>query len=177
MGWKTFKDHFNILETLEWREDKLLFSSRIYESLAIVDLKTGVVKPHQYHPDFLKDNYPDICKATPEEILALLNAEDKFEASIPVYTYSGSEIIEKFCEKPGWPNYTHDGLLMYANKYSIKKDRIVIAAKAENDAGISLVRSRIEQLKSELEAANAKLIELNANKEKLDKDYPNLNPE
>lgn len=177
MGWKTFKDRFNILETFEWRGEKLLFSNSIYESLAIVDLKTGEVIPHPYHPTFLSDNYPEICQTPAEEILAMFNAEDKFEASIPVYTYSGGDIIEKFCEKPGWPNFTHDGLLMYANRYSIKKDRVVIAAKADNDAGISLITSRIEQLKSELEAANAKLIELNANKEKLDRDYPDLNPE
>ena len=41
-----------------------------------------------------------------------------FDAFIPVFTYEGPNIINRFCEKPGWPNATHEGYMMYDNNRS-----------------------------------------------------------
>lgn len=49
------------------------------------------------------------------QIKNAITVTDTFTASIPVYSYEDGTIIEKLCEKPGSPNLTHDGDLMYDN--------------------------------------------------------------
>lgn len=177
MGWKSFRDRFQIKKhMLEVDGDKLIISSCGTACLAVVLMETGEVHPHPNHPKFLIENYPELVNTPELEILSILQQEDQFENSIPVYTYKGAEIIQKFCEIKGWPNLTHDGLPMYSNLYSLDKNRVVAAAKACNDVGIEMVTNQIERLKKELAESEEKLLEFQDNAEKLNREYPNIEP-
>jgi hypothetical protein len=51
------------------------------------------------------------------ELKRLIDLPDTFGDLIPIYTYKGANVIKKYCEKPGWPNITTDGQLMYENTF------------------------------------------------------------
>ena len=51
------------------------------------------------------------------ELKRLIDLPDTFGELIPVYTYKGANVVKKYCEKPGWPNITTDGQLMYENTF------------------------------------------------------------
>lgn len=47
----------------------------------------------------------------------LIESPDVFSADIPVYYFDGEELKESKCEALGWPNTTHDGVIMHENVF------------------------------------------------------------
>lgn len=111
-------------------------------------------------------------EADPARLRVLMAAPDSFSASLPVYTYSGGEILEKQCEAYGWPNITHDGCLMYENEFFERKADAVRKAKANAQAGCDLVTRRIAECERDLAKWLKELAQEEADLAKLDHDYP-----
>lgn len=170
MGWKTVKERYKIGHTVHVVGDCIWIGSA-YISKIIAIGPDGNVRSRgeqcggisngellRYLTDFDRDT---------EALRLAVQAEDQFSASITVYTYSGSKIIEKLCEVPGWPNVTHDGQIMYDNTHFTDRDKAVECAKSNASAAVSLLidsveadRSRLHRRESQLLDAIADAIEL-----------------
>ena len=157
MGWKSVKEHYQIGHYVTVDRDKGICIGSPYVHDLIVIGFDGVVKkpPARTHNDEL-DRYLREFDADRELLKQLILQEDKFEKSLPVWTYFGSRIVEKFCEEYGWPNVTHDGLMMYDNTFSKYRAVIVRAAYANAKAGHELTGDRVEQARKELEEIEAR---------------------
>lgn len=171
MGWKLFKETFNVLHFVHMSEDKrsVLIGSPYITDLAAVDTTSGAITHSQASPDFIKTYYPSILDADPEYLVRVIAKPDFFARSIPVYTEEGGKIVEKLCEEPGWPNVTHDGCLMYENTYATDKAAIVRRAKSSIQSaikwglkGIADQEKNIEKCRRQIEKDEADLAALNA---------------
>jgi len=152
MGWNAFKKHFGITHIVQIRERQLLIGSPYISDLVSINIDTGIIKkPEPYHDRFLRENYPNVSAAMPSEIKALLDAEDTFAESIPVYTYEGLRISTKYCEEVGYPNVTHDGALMFDNTFLMDIDDVVAWAKSERGYRLENLRESITERSKELD--------------------------
>lgn len=172
MGWKAFKEHFNIEHIVQINEGFVKIGSDYVSELVRISLTSGEVIRSDIFPSFLNKHYPNLITADPKEILDLLNAQDQFNVSIPVYSSQGSEIIEKFCEVPGYPNITHDGCLMYDNVFYQDKNKAIEKAKSNALSEISYLEDSIEDYKQQLSAKIDRLLKKQEDLKKLEKDYP-----
>lgn len=165
MGWKTFKEHFNIEHIVRIEEGKLYIGSPYLPKIVPIDINTGkILRGDDFdHPiEFLKKYYPAIAEASPELIKSLLDQKDVFERGIEVFTfdYQTYDIISKYCEAVGYPNVTHDGCLMYNNEYFEERNQAVERARKSLADSIEQRSRRVEQLKTELLEANTGLEDL-----------------
>ena len=179
MGWKTFKQHFEIghIVTIDREQRVLQIGSPYIHNLVEIDISTGaVVKNGIGARDdyFLRDYYPNIAAATDAERKALIDAADAFDRSIAVFTYDRGDIIEKQCEETGWPNVTHDGQLMYENTFST--DKAWIVARAKRNAALRAERQadHVKRCHEDLAKAQAWLFEAHDAVSKLNTDYPDI---
>lgn len=172
MGWQTLKEHFGIGHHVRIEEGSLKIGSQFVSDLAVIDCLTGVVQSNRVFPTFLSDQYPALLAASSQEILGLLAVPDIFSSSITVFTYDGSSIIEKQCSILGYPNTTHDGCMMFDNKYS--PDKSVVVSWAKNSAFTSIENrtERIARLQNEVAETEADLSFYKAIRFKLETDYP-----
>lgn len=174
MSWKNIKDHYRIGHNVHFREGKLCIGSPYVPDLITISPQGDMAWNRALGPSKNDDlaRYWQEMEADKETLLRLLNSPDTFKKSIPVYTYDGGEILEKFCEKPKWPNVTHDGLLMYDNSFSTDKAKVVEWAKRNTSAGIELITTRLAELRSDITEREARLAEYRADLAKLEADYP-----
>jgi len=151
MGWKAFKNHFKIKHGLTVEKDCINIGSSYVHNLAVINTKTGRVSENQTFNGFLNEHYPELKEASTDKILELLNTTDVFLKSIPVFTYSDNgEILEKLCEKIGYPNVTHDGLIMYENTFSEDKNKIIERARSELEMAIKWAEEALKEAQEEL---------------------------
>lgn len=159
MGWKALKEGFNIQHFVTITEAGICIGSPYIHNIIVVG-KDGVITKRdagRANEDIAR--YQREIDADPARVRQLIEAEDHFERSILVYTYSGSQVLEKYCEETGWPNVTHDGEMMYENMFSTDKAQVVAWAKKDLEAGISIVTrslADVEERKKELEELLAK---------------------
>lgn len=162
MGWKTVKELYKIGHTVHVVGDCIWIGSA-YISKIIAIGPDGNVRSRgeqcggigdgdllRYLTDFDRD---------PEALRLAVEAEDQFSASVTVYTYSGSEIIEKLCEVPGWPNVTHDGQIMYDNTHFTDRDKAVECAKRNASAAVSLIMASVASDRATLVRHESHLLE------------------
>ena len=173
MGWKTLKNHFNIKHNIQVNQCFIHIGSDYVQNLASIHLETGEIIINETFPSFLRKEYPELFSAKPEAILELIQAEDTFTRSIPVYTYTDDNIIEKYCEEVGFPNTTHDGVLMYNNMFSTDKDKVVKWAKRNLEAEIYILEENIQEKEESLKKYKSMLFERKAFQDKLQAEYPN----
>lgn len=157
MGWKTLKQHFNISHTVQLTPTRVLIGSGYVQDLVSIDRDTGAVKEHSTFGGFLAQHYPALASAEPTHILALLAAPDVFAADLPVFTYTGAQIIEKRCEALGWPNVTHDGDLMYENTHFADKASAIARARESAESGLRFCQEAIARKERELATLRADL--------------------
>lgn len=151
MGWKTFKEKFNIEHQVCITERWLCIGSPYIHNLAIIDTETGeIVKGSPAFTDFLSKYYPKIIESTKEERLAAIRVIDSFKSNIPVYTFSGGAIIQRLAESVGYPNVTHDGHLMHDNTYFKTKTEAIDAAISDNSSWLEYNLRSIGEKKAEL---------------------------
>lgn len=172
MGWKNFKKHFGIEHNVQMTADGLCIGSSYVHNLAVVDVATGAIRENQVFSRFLTENYPTLKQATPQEILDVLNEQDTFTKSIPIYTYEDGKIIEKQCEVLGYPNVTHDGLMMYENTFSIDKQTIIDRAKEVMTCNIKHDLRNIQELEQKLASCKDQLAIDEADLLELETNYP-----
>jgi hypothetical protein len=167
MGWKNVKERFNIDYIVAVEDGKILIGTPYIHDIASIDMATGAVSDKKgWH--FIKEHCPDLLFATDAEMLALINEPDTFSQSLPVYTYEGGEILEKQCEEYGWPNITHDGMVMYNNNFFKEKDDAIETAIRNARARIGLFTDMISQRAKEIVDASIKLQKERANLERLE---------
>lgn len=151
MGWKNVKEHYRIGHIVQVVKDRGICIGSGYIHDIIVIGFDGVIKksdPGRANAEISR--YQTEMNADPEKLKELVLSEDHFEKSITVYTYDGGYILEKKCEKLGWPNVTHDGQVMYDNTFSVDKTKVVKWAKREAEARIRRLTDRLCDLVDDL---------------------------
>lgn len=171
MGYKTLKEHYRIGHAVCVTDKGICIGSPYIHDLIIVGLDGAIIKADDGRVNEDLNRYMAEMKAAPEKLREVVQAKDTFEAAIPVYTYDGGNIIEKLCEKPGWPNVTHDGDMMYENTYSTDKRKVVKWAKENAKAGIAWWQLSIDQDKERLSKSESYLKQSQADLAKLEADY------
>lgn len=174
MGWKAFRDAYKITHIVCVTDKGVCIGSPYVHNLVEIDPKSGRIKENETFGRFLEQNYPELAAAGHEEIVALLQAEDVFTSSIPVFTYKGAEIIEKLCEAPAWPNVTHDGDLMHDNQYHTNRDQVIAWAKRNAELEEKHLHNAIERVQDQLSDLQARLTKSQANQERLAADHPTV---
>ncbi|QMI49713.1 hypothetical protein [Burkholderia sp. MBR-1] len=174
MGWKALKEKFGIRHHVHVTSDGICIGSGYVPNLVTIEPCTGKVQENRTFPNFLRENYPSLLDAAPEELVTLIGAGDLFAAAIPVYTYEGGDIIEKQCEEPGWPNVTHDGAMMYENTFSIDKVTVVAWAKRNANLATEHTRDQIAVVERELATLRERLASYEADQVKLEGAYPTI---
>ncbi|QHM90047.1 hypothetical protein [Acetobacter pasteurianus] len=168
MGWKTFKQYFGIKHQVCVRNGRIIIGSPFVSDIASVDMNTGCVSCSQTFPDFLRKNYPSLANADPAEILECILAEDVFEKSVRIYVLEGHDVVEKFCEKPCYPNVTHDGVLIYDRDFfSVDRDVVVRAARAYFDRRCESAAEIIEKRRAEIAEQERSIAEWKIARDKL----------
>ena len=88
----------------------------------------------------------------PELLVELVQTPDAFESSIPVFTYDEDcRVVQKLCERLGWPNVTHDGELMYENMFFVERAKAVEAARRNALAAIQTTERRVQEMELEIQ--------------------------
>jgi len=177
MGYKLLKEHYRIGHSVCVTDKGICIGSPFIHDLIIVGLDGAIIKADDGRVNEDLKRYMAEMKADPAKLREVVQAPDTFEASIPVYTYDGGNILEKLCEKPGWPNTTHDGEMMYENTYSTDKRKVVKWAKENAKAGIELAARRVQEIEADLAKMEALVKESEADLEKLEADYNKSNDE
>lgn len=174
MGWKTLKQHFGIEHIVQVTEKgSICIGSAYIHDLVVIDPKTGKLDENQtFSTGFLRQHYPELLATAPAEIVKLIDAQDVFDASVPVFTYRESEIIEKRCEEPGWPNVTHDGCVMYESAFSTDKVKVIKWAHRKADLRVKYVKEQISRTESDLAALQKQLTHELDVKARLEAVYP-----
>lgn len=158
MGWKRVRDHYRIEHSVSVHGDGICIGSAYIPGLIVI-APNGTVETSALG---LRDN-DDLSRlfselrANPAQLRRLIAEPDTFARDIPVYTYDGATIIEKFCETPGWPNVTHDGEMMYDNAFSTNRDQVVRWARRDAEAAAHLAELRIAEAEKGLALLRSRL--------------------
>jgi hypothetical protein len=161
MGWKAVKDHYRIGHIVQVVEGQIWIGSPYISKIIAIE-RDGRITKRDTSNAALK-RYMKEFEESPERLLELIQQPDTFEASMTVYTYEGGKIVEKQCEKLGWPNCTHDGELMYDNTYSVSREQTVDRAKRNAVAWINNLKSRVAECEEQLSRARADAAEWSEN--------------
>jgi len=168
MGWKALKKHFGIEHHVTVEKDCINIGSGYVHDLVVINTKTGRVVENSTFHSFLTEHYPELKKASAEKVLELINTEDVFLKSLSVYTYNyDGEILEKKCEKFGYPNVTHDGLIMNENTFSKDKSLIIERAKGELEIAVKWAGEAVDNAKKELTKQHEELVSRKSSLQKL----------
>jgi len=150
MGWKAIKEHYRIEHIVEARDGRVIVRSDFVPHLLSIYPDGAITLNDLYADTKEMIRIKSEMDADPALMQRLFAQEDHFERSITVYTYKRSEILEKQCEEFGWPNVTHDGVLMHDNDFSV--DRNVIVEKVRRS-----MKADVEWARKEILAAEKKL--------------------
>lgn len=175
MGWKNVKTHYRIEHIVQVREGNICIGSGYLPEIIVIDAAGNLVKSYDGHNDELS-RYQAEMKADLPKLRALVEAPDSFETSLTVYTYETRKgvLVEKQCETPGYPNVTHDGILMYENTFSTDKAKVVRWAKDYARDGITAHENHIRELQKQIAVQESYLAEEKAALAQLEADYPGV---
>ncbi len=169
MGWKSIKEHYRIEHNVQVNEkDEICIGSGYIHDIIKISKDGTVIKMYKNR------NYSDgwgtneDLKRYQEEILSdtnllkeLVLKEDNFNKSIKVFTYKAGEIIEKHCEKVGYPNCTHDGEMMYENTFTTDYKKAVKWCREDAEAWVKYTKENLENKKHELAKCENRLQKAN----------------
>jgi hypothetical protein len=156
MGWKNLRNHYGIEHIVQVTDGRILIGSAYISDLMVVE-SDGTVSKKFDRGNAALNSLQEKLLAEPEQFRTLMEAPDEFERSIPVYTFDGSKIVEKKCEELGWPNVTHDGLLMYDNVFSPDKETAIKRAFRSARSGIRIFTENVALAEDKLAQQKALL--------------------
>lgn len=84
------------------------------------------------------------------KIKEIIREDDKLDNPIPVYYEKDGHILTAFTDKPGYPNVTSSGILMYENTHFVKIEDAVKHGIAEVAAGVEIYGCRLSEIHNEL---------------------------
>lgn len=174
MGWKAIKEHYRIVHLVLVDDGMICIGSPYIHDLMTITLTGDLVKLPDRTINKDLQRYQDEMLADPDRLRQLAQAADTFDASIPVFTFEGAEILEKRCEALHWPNVTHDGAMMYENTFFADRASAVAAAKRNCAASIKFRRRDIASLRTQLDNATARLDQLGEDARKLGLDIEEI---
>lgn len=172
MGWKTVKEHYQISHIVHVDDDSICIRSNMQPALIVIGADGELKKRYTDSDSEELIRIQDEMDADPAKLLELIQAEDQFDKSVPVYTFDGCEILEKYCEFPGWPRVTHEGELMYPNLYSTDKDKVITWAKRNAERGVEAYSRMLEEARKKVDALESELETQQGNQSKLNELYP-----
>lgn len=153
MGWKTVKEHFGIDSIVSvgipasGEEPSTMYVGGGYlTELVEIDMRTGKAMIKPGFESISTDEYKDLLHATPELLLELINKEDEFERSLPVYSEVHGEVREFYCEALGWPNTTHEGYLMFENTFFPDRKSCLEYVVEDAETCIVFTKRQIQEL-------------------------------
>lgn len=111
MGWKKFKEAYEIHHTVHIEGDQAYISSDFVHGMVRINVNTGEVVEHGGRA-ILGALYPRLLNAPRSEIVRLLAEPDEFTQSIPVFLVEDSLIMELQCEELNAMQVTHDGVVI-----------------------------------------------------------------
>lgn len=175
MGLKSLKEHFRIGHIIARYADKgvCIGSNHIYDLIRVAE--TGEVK---WKNASIASSNADLCRymqemsASSETVARLLAEPDTFSAALPVYTFKDGQVIEEFCENPGWPNLTHAGELMYNNTHFATRALAATNAKNNLSCDIRSVSEQIQESEAKLKEHREYLFTLTKQLTALLESYP-----
>lgn len=167
MGWKNVKDHYRIGHIVQVTDKGICIGSSLCHDLIVIDPYRGTIIQADVARNEDLTRYLAEMRADPDKLRERLDTDDHFDISVTVYTYKGGDIIERQCEKVGWPNVTHDGQVMYDNTFSTDRNQVLQWAINEAEAGVRMGLRRIEELDRDCAKAKKLLHEDSADLAKL----------
>jgi hypothetical protein len=170
MGFKAVKEHYRIAHIVRCHPSGLAIGSGYISDIIVVSPSGKLLERHNRESGDL-GRYQREIEQDPAKFADLFASEDVFARSLPVYTYSGGEILEAFCEEFGYPNLTHDGEIMYENRYSNNIPMVVEWAKVNAALGVRNCKRTIRDLEKRLRSERDRLAKEQADLAKLDEDY------
>ena len=101
--------------------------------------------------------YVEAIQANTQLFEELIQKPDTIQNRIPIFYLADDEatIIETHCEETGWPNTTHEGVLMYENRFFTCRDKAVEYGINNAEAGILFFNRKMEELDRQLKNALA----------------------
>lgn len=151
MGWKTFKERFNIEHIVWTSEDQIHIGSNYITDLASFNLKTGHFNSDTR--DFVSRYYPELMAVDASEILKAIQAVDVFGPSTKVYwfDYNANKIVDDLIEGGlEYPNVTHGGKIYYENEMFTTFRDAVKAAVNDKKKSVEWHTSEIDRLGKEM---------------------------
>jgi hypothetical protein len=175
MGWKSIKEHYRIGHQVRVSDGRIMIGSAYVPDLIRVEMdgRFSWGNLGESDNDDLARYFREM-KEDPAKLKELIDAPDCFEKSLPVFTYKGSEIIEKQCEEYGWPHVTHDGCMQYENLFHRDKMKVVGWAKESARSGIKYGKRNLDEAERRLAEVRQWLAEDEANLSELEKNYPEV---
>ncbi|WP_347990053.1 hypothetical protein [Methylomonas sp. AM2-LC] len=168
MGWKALKEHYKIGHNVHVTKKGICIGSGYINDIIVIDQNGSIIKRYSGSNNEL-NRYQQEMEADLETLRQVIISDDEFnQPSITVYTYNECTIIEKQCEKLGWPNVTHDGVMMYDNTFSTDKDVIIATAKHNANCAIRIFREQIIEKEEDLMRTRKLLLNYLAGLEKLE---------
>lgn len=154
MGWNNVKKAYKIKHNVCVTEHGICIGSGYIHDIIVIGLDGVIKKPYIERSNQDLARYMQEMTSDLAALKRLIESPDVFDQSITVFTYDSEtfDIIEKQCEKLGWPNVTHDGEMMYENTFSADRSVIVETAKRNIAAWIkSLTESRARKAEEMVE--------------------------
>jgi hypothetical protein len=154
MGWKTFKEHFNIEHKVHIDGNKLLIGSDYVQDLAWIDLNTFEANCNSTFSNFLGEHYSNLLTSSTEAIKELIQREDTFEKSLPIFYYDWENkniVTDDFTEAYGYPNVTHKGDLIHDNTHYKDIKELVNYVMKEINYSISSIKEETDRLRKKIE--------------------------
>jgi hypothetical protein len=167
MGWKNVKEHYRIGHIVQVTDQGLCIGSTMCHDLIVIDRYRGVIKKADASLNADLMRYVAEMRADPDKLRELLDADDTFEASIPVWTCNGSEVKQAFCEKFGYPNVTHDGEMMWENTHLATRAEAVQYGIREAEARVKIFTGDVARQEQELSEKRKRLGDAQADLAKL----------
>lgn len=151
MGWKAVKDHYSIKHIVHIVNGNLCIGSRFISQIFVISPSGQFIeggKGSERNEDLAR--YRAEIQADPAKFAELFAQQDTFSQSLPVFVVQDNAVVELQYEDFGFPNVTHCGLLMYANKcFKTRKEALEYAA-SDCERYINHLGRRIESLHKEL---------------------------
>lgn len=168
MGWKNVKEHYRIEHHVQVRDGVIWIGSSYIPDIIKIGQDGQFCKRYEPGHNADLDRYQREMLADMDRLKQLVQTPDTFEKAVTVWTYDGGDIIEKQCEKPGWPNVTHDGQMMYENTFSTDRNSVVKWAIGNAHAWVENAGQWVARVKAEMKQANTDLRNAEAAVEKLE---------
>ena len=131
VGLKRLKKEFNIGHTVLRDGGEICIGSAYVHNLITITgkhIKSSSIVNANSELGVLKHQLSEA--ALTGKLQEIIDCQDEYTASLPVYSLDRGRVVRQYCEEYGWPNVTHGGELMYDNTcFKTRKEALKFARK------------------------------------------------